>query len=148
MSFVQDFNKAEGLISEFGKTTLAVYGVDTVIGNSFVTSSDGLVVRNLKRGALWELADEAIEEVTTMNSLMRQQKFMKVLDNVAYSALVSAGAEVTNVFGLIDDAVGSALPGGDLRNSAITAVIIMGSKRMGQQFENSFVKNLSSLFGK
>lgn len=146
MSFTQDLNKVENIISEVGKQTLAIYAVDMTVGNNFVSPQDGLLIRNAKRGFLWELADEAVNEVTSSNSLIRQQDFMGVLDNVFYNSVVAGVTEQTNLFRIIEEVVGNNLPSGQWRDSVITASIITASKHFGKQLENTVIKNITSLF--
>jgi len=101
MSIVSEVNMLEREISQVAKDTLAIYTVDRFAGN-LIMSGDNMVVRNAKRGFLWETANNLEDEVLTQNSRFRRMDWMKVVDNVAYNGLVSALVETTNMNETID----------------------------------------------
>lgn len=145
MSFVSEVNKAELFLSGLVKDTASIYVVDRFLGD-FVQSSDSLILRNAKRGFLWTGAKELETEVLTQNSLARQGDWWKVLDETFYNALVSAFAEQTNLAGTLDNAFDGVVPQSAVKDAFVTALVLQGAKYAGDQFGDSVVKNISSLF--
>lgn len=142
-----ELNYAEKLIADVGKQTLALYAIDKSGLSNFIMDNDNLVTRNLKRGFLWEVASELESEVMFQNSNFRQMNWMKVIDETAWNGLISAGMETVDLSGRVNDVLGAVLPASDLRDSFTTAVLIIVGRKLGDKFENTVVRNVSSLFG-
>jgi len=145
MTLVTEVNMLEKEISQVAKDTLAIYTVDRFMGN-LIMPSDSMIVRNAKRGFLWETANNLEDEVLSQNSRFRQMDFMKVLDNTAYNGLVSALTETTSLNETVDSFLGEVVPASKWRDSIVTALILALSRKFGQQLEGTVVKSVSSLF--
>jgi len=146
MNFTKDVSMLEESLGAWFKKTLAIYAVDMTLTDSLISPADGDMVRNVKRGVLWEIADEGVEELTSGKSNVRSQDWFKVVDNVFFNSVVSYGAEQTNVFALFDETLPRVGLTPELRNSAITALITMVGAAAGQQLEKTAIKNITSLW--
>ena len=146
MNFTKDVSMLEESLGAWFKKTLAIYAVDMTLTDSLISPADGDMVRNVKRGVLWEIADEGVDELTSGKSNVRSQDWFKVVDNVFFNSVVSYAAERTNAFALFDDTVPRVGLSPELRNSAITALITMVGAAAGQQLEKTAIKNISSLW--
>jgi len=142
---VTEVNMLEKEISQIAKDTLSIYTVDRFLGD-LIMDSDNMVVRNVKRGLLWETSSNLQDEVLFQNSRFRNMDWAKVVDNVAYNALTSAIVEQTNLNQQLDTLLGDVVPGSALKDSIVTALILALSRKVGHQLENTVVKNVSSLF--
>ena len=142
---VTEVNTIEKEISQIAKDTLSIYTVDRFLGD-LIMSGDNMVVRNVKRGFLWETSANLQDEVLMQNSRFRNMDWAKVVDNVAYNALTSALVEQTNLNQQLDSLLGDVVPGSALKDSIVTALILALSRKVGHQLENTVVKNVSSLF--
>jgi len=146
MTFSKEATMLEDSLGAWLKKTLAIYAVDMTVAPSVIAPTDGDVARNFKRGLLWEVADEGVEELTSGKSNVRNQDWFKVVDNVFFNSVVSFAAEKTSAFDLLDDTVPRVGLSPELRNSAITALITMLGAAAGQQLEKTAIKNISSLW--
>ena len=145
MVLVTEVNMLEKEISQIAKDTLAIYTVDRFLGN-LVISGDNMVVRNAKRGFLWETANNLEDEVLTQNSRFRNMDWMKVLDNTAYNGLVSAIVETTNLGETVDSFLGDIVPSSPWKDAIVTSLILALSRKFGHQLEGTVVKSVSQLF--
>lgn len=148
MVFVGEVNMIEKEIAQVAKDTLAIYFVDRFLGDVVMMQTDSMPLRNLKRGFLWEVAGNLEDEVLTQDSRFRQMDYMKVLDHTVYNGLVSAGVEATNLNGAVDSLIGNVVPTSEWKDAIVTSLLLSLSRKVGGQFENTVVKNISSLFGK
>jgi len=128
MTLVTEVNMLEREISQIAKDTLSIYTVDRFLGD-LIMDTDNMVVRNVKRGFLWETASNLQDEVLTQNSRMRQQDFMKVLDHTAYNALVSAAVEQTNLNQQLDSLLGDVVPASPWKDAIVTSLILALSRK-------------------
>jgi len=145
MTLVSEVNMVEKEISQVAKDTLAIYTVDRFLGN-LIMSNDSMVVRNAKRGFLWEAASNLEDEVLMQNSRFRRMDWMKVVDNVAYNGLVSALVETTNLNETVDGLLGDVVPASPWRDAITTSLILALSRKFGGALEGTVVKQVSSLF--
>jgi len=146
MVFVTDVNMIEKEISQIAKDTLAIYTVDRFLGDIVFMNNDNMITRNVKRGFLWETANNLEDEVLTQNSRFRNMDWMKVIDNVAYNGLVSAGVESTRFNESIDRLIGDVVPNSPWKDAIVTSIILALSRKLGQNLESTVIKNVSSLF--
>jgi len=146
MTLVTEVNTIEKEISQIAKDTLSIYTVDRFLGDMMMMSGDNMVVRNAKRGFLWETSANLQDEVLTQNSRFRNMDWAKVVDNVAYNALTSALVEQTNLNQQLDTLLGDVVPSSPWKDALVTSLILALSRKVGHQLENSVVKNVSSLF--
>jgi len=145
MTLVTEVNMLEKEISQVAKDTLSIYTVDRFLGD-LIMSGDNMVVRNVKRGFLWETSGNLQDEVLTQNSRFRNMDWAKVVDNVAYNSLVSALVEQTNLNQTVDSLLGDVVPSSPWKDAIVTSLILALSRKVGHQLENTVVKNVSQLF--
>jgi len=139
-----EVNKIEKEVSQIAKDTLSIYTTDRFLGG-MIMDTDGAVVRNLKRGFLWECSSNLQDEVLTQDSRFRQMDYYKIIDNTAYNAMVSAFVEQTNLSETVDNLV-NVVPASDMKDALVTALLLAVARKVGGQLENTVVKNITSLW--
>jgi len=136
MSF-DDFqpNKAnlENWAGSFLKMAVAIKGLEYTGIDRWVNSDPSTGTRNLKRGFAWYVANETVEELTTMNSNFRhlntpQGISVLVVDSLA-DAVVSLAMEQTQIAFSVDNAIKSVAGGGNTAEMISTVVLTtLGTK--------------------
>ena len=139
-----EVNKIEKEVSQIAKDTLSIYTVERFLGG-MIMDTDGTVVRNVKRGFLWECADNLEDEVLTQDSRFRQMDYYKIIDNTAYNAMVSAFVEQTNLGETAYNFI-NIVPASDMKDALTTALLLAVARKVGGQLENTVVKNITSLW--
>jgi len=146
MNFGKEATMLEESLGAWLKKSLAIYAVDMTVGPSLISPADGDISRNFKRGILWQVADEGVEELTSGKSNIRNQNWMKFVDESFFNSVVSLAAEKTNAFDLLDDTLPNVGLSPELRNSAVTALITMVGAAAGRQLEQTALKNITGLW--
>ncbi len=136
MSF-DDFqpNKAnlENWAGSFLKMAVAVKGLEYTGIDRWINSDPNTATRNLKRGFGWYVANETVEELTTMNSNFRhlntpQGISVLVVDSLA-DAVVSLAMEQTQIAFSVDNAIKSVAGSGNTAEMISTVVLTtLGTK--------------------
>ena len=136
MSF-DDFqpNKAnlENWAGSFLKMAVAVKGLEYTGIDRWVNSDPNTATRNLKRGFAFYVANETVEELTTMNSNFRhlntpQGISVLVVDSLA-DAVVSLAMEQTQIAFSVDNAIKSVAGSGNTAEMISTVVLTtLGTK--------------------
>ena len=123
----------ENLAGSFLKMGVAIKALEYTGIDRWVNSDPNTVTRNLKRGFTYYLANETVEELTTMDSNFRhintpQGISVLVVDSLA-DAVVSLAMEQTQIALSVDNAVKSVAGNGNTAEMVSTIVLTtLGTK--------------------
>ena len=123
----------ENLAGSFLKMGVAIKALEYTGIDRWVNSDPNTVTRNLKRGFTYYLANETVEELTTMDSNFRhintpQGISVLVVDSLA-DAVVSLAMEQTQIALSVDNAVKSVAGNGNTAEMISTIVLTtLGTK--------------------
>ena len=123
----------ENLAGSFLKMGVAIKVLEYTGIDRWINSDPNTATRNLKRGVGWYIANETVEELTTMNSNFRylntpQGISVLVVDSLA-DAVVSVVMEQTQIAFSIDNAVKSVAGNGNTAEMISTIVLTtLGTK--------------------
>ena len=133
---------AEMWAGSFLKMGVAIKALEYTGIDRWVNSDPNTDTRNLKRGVAWYIANETVEELTTMNSNFRhlnkpQGISVLVVDSLA-DAVVSVVMEQTQIAFSIDNAVKSVA--GNSNTAEMVSTIVLTT--LGTKAGNMLVQKL------
>jgi len=155
---LQTLEEDLSVATNFGKKVLAntagVYAVSML--PDFTNNSTNTVQRNLMRGFAWYLSDEVANELTTMNSNLRNFTDMSTLktgvvnavnDSVFYG-LASMAIEQTSVDVPIVNTINSFVTNQQLSQNLAIGTLLTGTQLLGQHLEKAGYDVFTDVLGK
>ena len=144
-----DLKSVEHIGWKIGKQFVSLYALD-MTNLSNLANDPSTLKRNLKRGFLWYVSNEAIEQAVNGHSNLNPSDFnLKVLiDDTVFNGIASFAIEQLNLYQPVKDVVQSIVPlDNQMVSTLTTAIIIEGVNMAGEHLSDSIVKNISSKLG-
>jgi len=155
---IQTLEEDLTVVSNFGKKVLSntagVYVVSML--PDFTNNTSNTVQRNLMRGFAWYLSDEVANELTTMNSNLRNFTDMSTLqtgvvnavnDSVFYG-LASMAVEQTNVDVPVVNTINSFVGNQTLSQNLAIGTLLTTTQLVGQHLEKAGWSVFTDVLGK
>lgn len=93
----QSLTMAENILQKIALKTGSTYIVGKSPLQTMINQEPNFIMRNIKRSAAWEIADEVEDEIMTKNSKIRQNDYLGIIDNIGFGTIIGSSTEM---FGL------------------------------------------------
>ena len=140
-------NKAIDFVKNVGKQTISFYGISKVPFLENLGKSGGVIQRNVSRGTLWYVSNEAVEQLTTGSSNLTKMDIKVLIDDVFFNSLSSLVIEQAGLYRPVYSAVQSISPSNEITDALATGLIVASVNEAGKYFESSLIKNISDKLG-
>lgn len=130
------------LVKETIENTAGIYILSKTPINNYVNKDDNILSRNLKRGFIYYLLNETIEQINTSNSNFKTMDPWALIDDTAYLGIVSTLTETTNLPSIIDNVIPNGYVSNDIKQAVVSGAILTGFNYIG---DNIHEENFSML---
>jgi hypothetical protein len=139
---------------EFVKNTLEnsamIYVIDKTAIPDYINTDQSFLSRNTKRGFLYYLANEGIDQIIDGHSNLERMDLMDALDETFFYTLSSAVIESSGIANIVDGVIPNNIVNTDLKNALTTGILLSGTKMVGKEVEKSdnykWVKHITDKF--
>jgi hypothetical protein len=125
------------------ENSLSLFVLDKV-GIFEMANDNNTIKRNIKRGTVFYLSDQLIEEALTQNSNLRRMNLNELVDDVFYDSIASFGLEQLGTFGPVSNFVSDYFQDNETSKIISSAVIMTAVQKLPEFVDVSLIRNISN----
>lgn len=130
------------------KQFASLYVIDKAGINNMINSNSNTIARNTLRGTTWYFSNQAIEQLSTGDSNLKQMQVKKLVDDIFFNSLASFAIETTGVHSMLNNVVDATInQSSNIDDVLTTALIVEFVNLAGKRLESTLIKNLSDKLG-
>jgi hypothetical protein len=135
------------LLKQTLENSIGIWAIEKTPISEIVNRDNSVLTRNLKRGFVYYLLNEGIEQLNTGHSNFNDMDVLKLVDDTAYLGVASIITEQTNIPSIVDNVIPSGYVSEDIKTAVVSGVVLTGFNYLGNTLHGSsfgYVRHIGS----